>query len=424
MATRYDVENVLGGAKTLGSGLDVLGKEKFLFDQANKPASPVQKWLAKVLAGEMSPREAAIRARLELQLQGDPSGTEQAMAAGGTDQPLPRLTEGLGGMNLFEGEGIDGTGIGASTGKRSASFGLSAPDAPPPPALMDGTADMVSEAMNAPPVQGAARQPLRVPQQGLGSDAFPGVTTQQEFNDVVAALGAYSKIIPRYRPTEDVERIDKTRGRIKEGHIDRKAAHDREKQERKIEADTEAQARREEAAAARQRERLTYDYQKHRERIALSLYLARQRMTELEKRLDMARQRIGADMRVAAAARLLDLAKSRESNIARIVTSLPSLADSPQAGQVQEDLQTRLNESQGVLDDLTEVLTDIAGVEKMLDEAEKEASGRVKKAAKTGQVINGNPVTPGTVQSSSSTTQRTQSGPSGGYTAEDILNIR
>ena len=355
---------VLGGFRSTSGLADVVKQDM----EKKRAASPAEKWIAKVMAGEMSPQEAAARAKAE-------------MAGINLDQPMPRLTEGM-----------------------DSKFGLKAPEAPGlsggPPAPSARIGGSGGGAMSGPAVT-AHQAPA-----GLsgGPGGFPGVETAEEYDQFMGGADRYAKIQaakPKYRPEDSVNRIETHKGTVK----------------------SEVQGGLDEKKAKRQAERLQMkidaDYKEHGETLKFKYWNANKRMEELEKRLEVAKQRIGSNERVAAAMGLLQIAQAKQGNIKGIVTSTPGFLGDEGAMGVKGKTEDELEEMKENLEDAESVLISIAKGEKMLDDLEKEADTDLKAKSKPGaqkqppgQYINGQPVGPGgKVQST--THKRTSSGPVG-----------
>lgn len=418
---RENLDLILGGMNSLGGVADAYEKTQ----ARNKPASPVQKWWAKALAGEVSPQEAATYAKLEAAGHLPPDfGSPQAQATG-----MPKLTEGYGqgGPQMFQGEGV-----GAATGKRSAALydsglgGFDTPGAapaamtPPPPAAppassaatggvplprpasgpsIDGAGPRQS-GYQPPPVPtgmtgglGATAPQARPPTMSSGLGAAPEVQTAEDYEASLAGAKQLASMRPNYRPTEDLKALE-----------DNKSKNTAGRDEIKIKAREKEVAR-----------RLTDRWERHRDELKFKYDNMQRKTTELKARLAVMRERIGSDERVAAAARILEREGRKERIIGDIVTSTAGVLGDDNALQVKGDLEEEVKGMAESVSDADEALREVAKAEQLLNDAERDADKKVKGAGKkpVGQTINGQPVTPNTVgrgggtSQGSSTTRRT-----------------
>src|SRR6267142_4081317 len=91
-----DVGLILGGFQSAAQGLQPLAQEQMQERADNKPLSPYEKWLGKVMSGELSPQQAATNAKLELQGHTIPEQVPQALSAQTSEQPKFGYSPGMG----------------------------------------------------------------------------------------------------------------------------------------------------------------------------------------------------------------------------------------------------------------------------------------------------------------------------------------
>ena len=186
MADQNDVNRILGGFNTLNQGMGYFQAKKDSEDARNRPLSGYEKWLGKVLSGELAPEEAAILAQHE-QRQAAP-GQEPAPISVQQMGPTPQQPQRPAPQQPFGYQPQMGQSFGLGGQGNAPMHPQGQPEAYPPmptQAPPQPRMSQVSQGLSAPQEPQAPAPQMSAPQPGLSGPRAP-----ETAGDFGALMGA------------------------------------------------------------------------------------------------------------------------------------------------------------------------------------------------------------------------------------------